>query len=291
MFADCQLMGMDLAFPDICKTPPALLPIPYPNFALGPMGIPNVWNVLLMAMPAHNLLTTIALSNGDNPGIGMGLISQTVMAQARRITCVPNVLFGCIPATRLTGLTVQNTINTVGMRVVPSQLKVVLLGGGGGGGGHGIRIDAADVWIELLATQVAGGQGGDGGAGSGGSGGGGDGGHGLAGAANDLRLRVDADSSLRGGDGGATWPVTHRAGAGGAGGAGLFVSASRWQVETAGLIQGGNGARGEASRELDGGDGGAGGAGIALAGDTGRLVNRGEIRGGSGATGGTSDRA
>ncbi|KDB58186.1 PF13665 domain protein, partial [Bordetella bronchiseptica B18-5 (C3)] len=135
MFADCQLMGMDLAFPDICKTPPALLPIPYPNFALGPMGIPNVWNVLLMAMPAHNLLTTIALSNGDNPGIGMGLISQTVMAQARRITCVPNVLFGCIPATRLTGLTVQNTINTVGMRVVPSQLKVVLLGGGGGGGG------------------------------------------------------------------------------------------------------------------------------------------------------------
>ncbi|MGK0588298.1 DUF4150 domain-containing protein [Bordetella bronchiseptica] len=126
---------MDLAFPDICKTPPALLPIPYPNFALGPMGIPNVWNVLLMAMPAHNLLTTIALSNGDNPGIGMGLISQTVMAQARRITCVPNVLFGCIPATRLTGLTVQNTINTVGMRVVPSQLKVVLLGGGGGGGG------------------------------------------------------------------------------------------------------------------------------------------------------------
>ncbi|WP_236250065.1 DUF4150 domain-containing protein [Bordetella parapertussis] len=134
MFADCQLMGMDLAFPDICKTPPALLPIPYPNFALGPMGIPNVWNVLLMAMPAHNLLTTIALSNGDNPGIGMGLISQTVMAQARRITCVPNVLFGCIPATRLTGVTVQNTINTVGMRVVPSQLKVVLLGGGGGGG-------------------------------------------------------------------------------------------------------------------------------------------------------------
>ncbi|MFJ1091676.1 DUF4150 domain-containing protein, partial [Bordetella bronchiseptica] len=138
MFADCQLMGMDLAFPDICKTPPALLPIPYPNFALGPMGIPNVWNVLLMAMPAHNLLTTIALSNGDNPGIGMGLISQTVMAQARRITCVPNVLFGCIPATRLTGLTVQNTINTVGMRVVPSQLKVVLLGGGGGGGGAGV---------------------------------------------------------------------------------------------------------------------------------------------------------
>jgi len=135
MFADCQLMGMDLAFPDICKTPPVLLPIPYPNFALGPMAIPNVWNVLLMCMPAHNLLTTIPLTNGDNPGLGLGLISQTVMSQARRITCVPNVLFGCIPATRLTGLTIQNTINTVGMRVVPSQIKVVLLGAGGRGGG------------------------------------------------------------------------------------------------------------------------------------------------------------
>ncbi|AZI29979.1 autotransporter SphB2 [Bordetella pertussis] len=160
--------------------------------------------------------------------------------------------------------------------------------GGGGGGGHGIRIDAADVRIELLATQAAGGQGGDGGAGSGSSGGGGDGGHGLAGAANDLRLHVAADSTLRGGDGGASRPVTHRAGAGGAGGTGLSLSASRWQVKTAGLIQGGNGGRGEASREFDGGKGGAGGAGLALAGNMGTLHNRGRIQGGQGATGGTS---
>jgi len=127
-------MGMDLAFPDICKTPPALLPIPYPNFAIGPMAIPNVWNTLLMMMPAHNLLTTIPMTNGDNAGLALGLVSQTVMSQARRVTCVPNVLFGCIPATRLTCLTIQNTINTMGIRAVPSQLKVVLLGGGGGAG-------------------------------------------------------------------------------------------------------------------------------------------------------------
>jgi len=134
VFADCQLMGMDFAFPDICKTPPALLPIPYPNFAIGPMAIPNVWNTLLMMMPAHNLLTTIPMTNGDNAGLALGLISQTVMSQARRVTCVPNVLFGCIPATRLTCLTIQNTINTMGIRALPSQLKVVLLGGGGGAG-------------------------------------------------------------------------------------------------------------------------------------------------------------
>ncbi|MEI2417236.1 PAAR-like domain-containing protein [Orrella sp. JC864] len=134
MFANCQLMGLDLAFPDICKTPPALLPIPYPNFALGPMGIPNAWNILLMGMPAHNLLTTIVMTNGDNPGLALGLISPSVMGPSRHITCVPNVLFKCIPATRLTSMTVQNRCNTVGMRIVPSQIKVVLLGGGGGGG-------------------------------------------------------------------------------------------------------------------------------------------------------------
>lgn len=160
------------------------------------MGIPNVWNVLLMAMPAHNLLTTIALSNGDNPGIGMGLISQTVMAQARRITCVPNVLFGCIPATRLTGVTVQNTINTVGMRVVPSQLKVVLLGGGGGGGaakaaksakagkGPGARAGAT-------ARRGAGGKGGA--AGKGGQGGGKAAGSGKSGGGKGAKPRKPGD--------------------------------------------------------------------------------------------------
>ncbi|RYF54368.1 MAG: DUF4150 domain-containing protein, partial [Comamonadaceae bacterium] len=120
MFANCQLMGIDLAFPDICKTPPALIPIPYPNFALGPMAIPNAWNILIMGMPAHNLLTTIPLTNGDNPGLALGLISPSVMGPSRHVACVPNVLFKCIPATRLTSMTVQNRSNAVGMRIVPS---------------------------------------------------------------------------------------------------------------------------------------------------------------------------
>ncbi|WIQ47549.1 autotransporter domain-containing protein [Bordetella pertussis] len=131
--------------------------------------------------------------------------------------------------------------------------------GGGGGGGHGIRIDAADVRIELLATQAAGGQGGDGGAGSGSSGGGGDGGHGLAGAANDLRLHVAADSTLRGGDGGASRPVTHRAGAGG-----TSVLAAP-------------------------GAAGAGGVGVRIAGNGNRLVNAGRIAGGASADGQQAD--
>lgn len=135
MFANCQLMGLDLAFPDICKTPPTLIPIPYPNFALGPTAIPNAWNILLLGMPAHNLLTTIPFTNGDNPGLALGLISPSVMGPSRHITCVPNVLFKCIPATRLTSLSVQNRANALGARIVPSQPKVLLLGAGSGKGG------------------------------------------------------------------------------------------------------------------------------------------------------------
>src|SRR5690606_7769431 len=156
MFANCQLMGLDLAFPDICKTPPALLPIPYPNLALGPMGIPNARNILLMGMPAHNLLTTVPLTNGDNAGLALGLISPSVMGPSRHITCVPNVLFKCIPATRLTSLAVQNRCNALGVRVAPSQIKVVLLGAGSGKGGGG-------------AGKGGGGGAGRGGAGKGGS--------------------------------------------------------------------------------------------------------------------------
>ena len=36
MFANCQLFGVDLAFPDVCLTPtPAPVPIPYPDIARG----------------------------------------------------------------------------------------------------------------------------------------------------------------------------------------------------------------------------------------------------------------
>ena len=43
------------------------------------MGVPAAYNVLFMCAPAHNLSTTIVLSNGDNPGVAMGVASGTVM--------------------------------------------------------------------------------------------------------------------------------------------------------------------------------------------------------------------
>ncbi|MDQ0013243.1 hypothetical protein J2W23_001622 [Variovorax boronicumulans] len=78
MFANAQTMGVGLAFPDVCKTPPAL-PIPYPNFALGPTALPNAWNILYSGTPVHNMATTTPITNGDNAGVLMGVVLQTVM--------------------------------------------------------------------------------------------------------------------------------------------------------------------------------------------------------------------
>lgn len=128
MFANSQMMGMDLAFPDVCLTPtPAPVPIPYPNIAMGPMGVPAAYNVLFMCTPAHNLATTIPLSNGDNAGVAMGVASGMVMGPARHVVPCATVLVGGIPATRLTSVSIQNSTNAPGMRIVPSQVKVILL--------------------------------------------------------------------------------------------------------------------------------------------------------------------
>lgn len=127
MFANTQMMGLDLGFPDVCLTPPVPLPIPYPNLALGPMGVPAVYNVLFMCAPAHNLATTIVMTNGDNTGVALGVASGTVMGPSRHLTAAFTVLVGGMPATRLTSVALQNSTNCPGIRLVPSQIKVLIL--------------------------------------------------------------------------------------------------------------------------------------------------------------------
>lgn len=131
MFANCQLMGTDMGFPDVCLTPappsPSPIPIPYPNIAMGPMAIPNCPNILVMGGPAHNLGTTIPMSNGDNPGVMLGVASGTVMGPSRAVTGAFTVLFLGMPASRLTSVTLQNSTNCPGVRLVPSQPTVMLL--------------------------------------------------------------------------------------------------------------------------------------------------------------------
>ena len=134
MFANCQIGGVHNAIPDVCKTPapPApFVPIPYPNIAIGPTVVPPTASlkVLLTAGPAHNLMSTIPMSNGDQPGVLLGMISQLIMGPSRHMMGSTNVLYGGSPATKMTMPTAQNgfAFNAVGTTIVPAQFKILLM--------------------------------------------------------------------------------------------------------------------------------------------------------------------
>ncbi len=127
MFANTQMGGMNFGFPDVCLTPPVPAPVPYPNMSFGPLGVPAAYNVLFMCTPAHNMATTTPVSVGDQPGIALGVASGMVMGPSRHLTGAFTCLVKGMPATRLTSMSLQNSTNCPGMRIVPSQTKVLIL--------------------------------------------------------------------------------------------------------------------------------------------------------------------
>lgn len=128
MFANTQMMGLDLAFPDVCMTPAVPpVPIPYPNLALGPTAIPSQVTTLILAMPVHNMATVTPLSNGDNTGVLTGVASGMVMGPSRHLLGSFTTIIGGMPVTRLTSITMQNSTNMVGARLVPSQVTTLIL--------------------------------------------------------------------------------------------------------------------------------------------------------------------
>ncbi|MCB2185380.1 MAG: DUF4150 domain-containing protein [Deltaproteobacteria bacterium] len=131
MFGNCQLGGMHMAFPDVCNTPTPVgpIPIPYPNLAFGPTGVPAAYNVLLCGGPAHNMTTQVPVSAGDNAGLMGGLISFMDMSTTKTLLPSFTVLNGGMPATKLTSITGQNGIllNSVGATLVPAQVTTLYL--------------------------------------------------------------------------------------------------------------------------------------------------------------------
>ena len=60
-------------------------------------------------------------------GIALGVASGTVMGPSRHLTGAFTVLFLGMPASRLTSVSLQNSTNCPGMRIVPSQVLLLLL--------------------------------------------------------------------------------------------------------------------------------------------------------------------
>ncbi|HHH27092.1 MAG TPA: DUF4150 domain-containing protein [Polyangiaceae bacterium] len=126
MFANCQGGGYDLCAVDICKTPPAGVPLPYPNFAMGCQAILFNPRVIVQTGPAHHLGTMIPTSSGDEPGAMGGVVSLIIKGPSRHSAGSAKVIWGGLPASRTTSPTLQNVINGLGCRVAPSQTKVLL---------------------------------------------------------------------------------------------------------------------------------------------------------------------
>ena len=133
MFANCQLGGLNLGFPDVCLTPagPAVVPVPYPNMAMGMTANPAMAckKIYLSCMPAHNLMTQVPLSMGDNAGVGMGVASGMVMGPSKHLMGSFKVIYEGSPVTKMTSPTGQNgmSLNAPGMTLVPAQFKVMIL--------------------------------------------------------------------------------------------------------------------------------------------------------------------
>jgi len=137
MFANCQIGGVNNALPDVCLTPiptpagPVPTPIPYPNIAMGPTALPPTacLKLLLSAGPAHNIMTTVPMSNGDNAGVNLGVASAMVMGPCRHMMGSTNILYGGVPATKMTSPTGQNgmSLNVPGLTLVPAQIKIILM--------------------------------------------------------------------------------------------------------------------------------------------------------------------
>ena len=75
--ASNQGVGMNTGFPDVCLTPAVVpVPIPYPNLGMNVMSMPMCPNILVSAMPSHNMAAKPLMTNGDNAGVAHPLCMQ-----------------------------------------------------------------------------------------------------------------------------------------------------------------------------------------------------------------------
>lgn len=135
MFATTNETGTCFAFPDVCKTPvppdPAPVPIPYPNTVETTMADVSTCaeKVSIVGAKAVTLKTMIPTSEGDEPGVEMGMVSEMVMGPVSFDRGSEAVMIEGSPAIMLGANTKQNGSdpNCMGTVLSPSQTVVDIL--------------------------------------------------------------------------------------------------------------------------------------------------------------------
>lgn len=127
--------GQNFAFPDVCNTPvppsPSPIPIPYPNMATHTLVNPatTAKTILVSCLPTHNQMTMGTVSQGDNPGVLLGVASGMVMGPCEYTMGSTSIMLEGMPAVSLATVTGQNGMseNCPGTTIVPDQATVMAM--------------------------------------------------------------------------------------------------------------------------------------------------------------------
>ena len=123
----------NMGTPDVCNTPTPAgpIPTPYPNTSDGATADHATCALTILAdgMPSFNQMTQIPLSQGDEAGVNLGVVSGLVMGPTTFIMGSTIVFNEGAPAVVLTSPTGHNGIsmNCPGTPVAPSQVIVMIM--------------------------------------------------------------------------------------------------------------------------------------------------------------------
>jgi hypothetical protein len=125
----CPTQGIAFAFPDVCKTPPGPVPVPYPNIAQLSAAEDVADDLLLGPAKLNALLqgSVVQTSSGDEAGSAGGVTSGTVMGRCEVTAGSATVLYGGRGIARFGDPTTQNDENAVGQLL--GAFPTVLVGG------------------------------------------------------------------------------------------------------------------------------------------------------------------
>lgn len=133
MFQLTMANGQNMALPDVCLTPTpgGPVPMPYPNISMSSTALPptTAMTILVDGTPCLNMTSEIPMSNGDEAGVNMGVVSGMIMGATQYIMGSQTLMLEGVPAVKLTSSTGQNgeMMNCQGACIVPSQEIMMVL--------------------------------------------------------------------------------------------------------------------------------------------------------------------
>jgi len=124
--------GVCFAFPDVCKTPTpgGPVPIPYPNFGQVMTCQKTASKVKFSNMQVATKKSEMPMSQGDEPGVAGGVVSNVNMNKVLYRKCSSKVKAMGNQVAQLTSMTGQNGSNAnmpAGMQIAPSQTNVLVM--------------------------------------------------------------------------------------------------------------------------------------------------------------------